>query len=344
MDNSKPIDTVREGILEIPVHVNGDDILGPQPSEPWPSLSNETVASAVVARAPARKRRFYADYRELLCLESKAKKLNFLAPVSANARVSLPEQLIQTPVRAPVLEANGNGVTAEEIAAARSDRVEARVFSPALQPGVIIVDQRLSMFFGSRRNLKSVVAANTAALLAWRLRGQGRNVGAIAFNDKKVAQFEPGPSRLHVLLILQAILNQNHGLRPNSGICSNPGMLNEALRRAAKISGSPLVFLITDASGRDQETIRLATNISQCSDLILILIYDPLQARLCNTVRRHHLAVRRFFPDGVPVVPVNTRNDVTYQLRHSPIKTALSSFAKMRHSGATQPLIEAPRS
>jgi hypothetical protein len=276
-----------------------------------------------------RKRRLYADYRELLALESKARKLNFLGPDGARSLAAEP-QVLQVQERALHLEENGG--SSETTAEGLENTLPLPRFSRAVQSGFLIVDQRMNMFFGSRKNLKSVVAANVAALVAWRMLSRARPLGAIAFNDKRIVQFRAGCSRLHTLLVLQTILNQNHSLLPNAGICSNPGMLNDALRRANKLSEGPLIFLITDASGRDQETFRLVTQISEHSDLVVILIYDPLQAKLGNTVKRQHLMISRFFPDGVPVIPINTRNDVTYQLRRSSMRSALATLAKTHHS------------
>jgi len=301
------------------------------PGELWPggifAALNQTEARRPASRK--RKRRLYADYRELLALESKARKLNFLSPDSARSLTAEP-QVLPAQERALHFGENGgtNGTIAEELANA----LPLPRFSHAAQSGFLIVDQRMNMFFGTRKNLKSVVAANVAALIAWRMLARGRPVGALAFNDKRIVQFRPGCSRLHTLLVLQTILNQNHSLLPNAGICSNPGMLNDALRRANKFTDRPLIFLITDASGRDQETFRLVTQISEHSDLVVILIYDPLQAKLGNTVKRQHLVISRFFPDGVPVIPINTRNDVTYQLRRSSMKSALATLAKTHHS------------
>jgi len=316
---------------------DSEEILKPS-EDLW---STEILAGLDAARAPRpssrkRKRRLYADYRELLALESKARKLNFLGPESARS-LTAESQVLQAQERALPFGENGetNGPFAEEPANA----LPLPRFSHANQYGFLIVDQRMNMFFGTRKHLKSVVAANVAALIAWRMLSRGRPVGAIAFNDKRIVQFRPGCSRLNTLLVLQTILNQNHSLLPDTGICSNPGMLNDALRRANKLPGNPLIFLITDAGGRDQETFRLVTQISQHSDLVVVLIYDPLQAKLGNTVKRQHQVISRFFPEGVPVIPINTRNDVTYQLRRSSMKSALATLAKTHHS---QPNIFSP--
>src|SRR6185437_4018154 len=84
--------------------------------EPWSgeifAALGRTQASQHGARK--RKRRLYADYRELLALESKARKLNFLGPESARSLMADP-QVLQTQERALDFEASGdNGTTTEE--------------------------------------------------------------------------------------------------------------------------------------------------------------------------------------------------------------------------------------
>ncbi|MCG8594101.1 MAG: DUF58 domain-containing protein, partial [Kiloniellales bacterium] len=57
---------------------------------------------------------------------------------------------------------------------ARTGEPHVRVFTEERdRPALIVVDQRMSMFFGSRLNMKSVTAAETAALAAFRILDQG---------------------------------------------------------------------------------------------------------------------------------------------------------------------------
>ncbi len=51
------------------------------------------------------------------------------------------------------------------------------------RPALIVVDQRMSMFFGSQLNMKAVTAAEAAALAAFRILDQGDRVGGIVFGD-----------------------------------------------------------------------------------------------------------------------------------------------------------------
>ena len=57
---------------------------------------------------------------------------------------------------------------------ARTREPHVRVFTEERdRPAFLVVDQRISMFFGSRRNMKSVTAAELGAAGAWRVADAG---------------------------------------------------------------------------------------------------------------------------------------------------------------------------
>src|SRR5262249_42250648 len=80
------------------------------------------------------------------------------------------------------------------------------------RPALIVVDQRMNMFFGSRRAMKSAVAAEAAALAAWRVLSVGDRVGGVVFNDAKLTQIRPHRSRAAVIDFLNAVVEQNTAL------------------------------------------------------------------------------------------------------------------------------------
>jgi hypothetical protein len=190
---------------------------------------------------------------------------------------------------------------------------------------LLVVDQRLNMYYGSRLKMKSVVAAEAAALIAWHAFAQKDAVGAITFSDHEAAVLSPYCSRVQIMLILHDLLNQNHRLSSNTDRQSSPGMLNHALRRAAAIARANLqIVLITDGSGQDHETGRLLQSISAHNDLAVILVYDPRQIE-CSDENRYNgkdrMMVRRdlkrscSFADGTLTIPLNNQVEVTDQFR-----------------------------
>src|SRR5580704_8003774 len=97
---------------------------------------------------------------------------------------------------------------------ARAQRPYVRVYSEERDRAtMLVVDQRINMFFGSRVSMKSVVAAEVSALAAWRVFHQGDRVGAFVFNDDSVENIPMRRSRATVLRILDRISNMNHLLR-----------------------------------------------------------------------------------------------------------------------------------
>ena len=149
------------------------------------------------------------------------------------------------------------------------------------RPLLLVVDQRLSMFFGSRLNMNSVTAAEIAAIGAWRALGQGDRVGGIVFNDERLLEFKPHRSRSAVLRLLGAISKMNRELHANSPLKPNRDMLVQALDRAIQLGRHDCLVCVVStfwcADDRDYERMkRLAAH----NDVIAAHIYDEAQLHL----------------------------------------------------------------
>jgi uncharacterized protein (DUF58 family) len=229
---------------------------------------------------------------------------------------------------------------------ARTRRTHTRVFAEERErTTLLLVDQRLCMFFGSVARMKSVTAAEAAALAAWRVLDQQDRVGALVFNDSDIVEIRPHRRASTVMRILHAVVAQNRALNVNAGLQHNPGMFNEVLRRCDRLAKhDTLVCIISDGSGRDEETQRLITRISHHNDVLFAFVHDPLEAALPsagNLVFRdgaQQLEVdtgqrrlrERYSEDfarqraqgrdfllqrETPVIPLDTRDDVAEQVR-----------------------------
>ncbi len=229
---------------------------------------------------------------------------------------------------------------------ARTQKAHTRVFTEERdRPVLLLVDQRLSMFFGSRKVMKSVTAAETAALGAWRVLDAGDRVGALVFDDSDITEIKPHRSQKRVMQILQAVTEMNHALRIDAGITSAPGMLNQVLKKTAFLAKHDyLVTIISDLNGADSETERWVSRIARHNDLIVCLIYDPLETQLPKggklvvsdgefqlEVDTSSGKVQKDFSEifnqklqdtkewlskrGIPILPLNTSEDVASQVR-----------------------------
>lgn len=165
---------------------------------------------------------------------------------------------------------------------ARTRQPHSRVYTEERErPVLLVVDQRIGMFFGSVKLIKSVVAAEAAAIAAWRTVAVKDRVGGLVFNDTEVTEVRPQRTRATVMRLLRAITNQNRALRADSDVKPNPAQLNNALRHAARLATHDhLVVLITDATGETPETRELLTDIARHNDVLVSFVFDPLEAEL----------------------------------------------------------------
>ena len=162
---------------------------------------------------------------------------------------------------------------------ARTRQPHVRIYTEEKDRSVLLlVDQRINMFFGSRDRMKSVTAAELTALGAWRALDVGDRVGAVVFNDTQVTDIQPQRSQKTVMSILGTVVKMNQRLRVGSDIEPNPGMLNEALRKAVRLAPHDvLVVIISDFFGVDAQTERLAASLAAHNDVLGLLVHDPLR-------------------------------------------------------------------
>ncbi|HHI77352.1 MAG TPA: DUF58 domain-containing protein [Gammaproteobacteria bacterium] len=162
---------------------------------------------------------------------------------------------------------------------ARTRQPHVRVYSEEKDRTVLlVVDQRLNMFFGSRNRLKSVTAAELAALGAWRTFDVGDRAGLVAFNDETLREVRPQRSEATVMTILQEVLELNHALRADSPVTPDPGKLNQALEAALRLARhDTLVVIVSDFQGVDERSERLIARIAAHNDVLGVLVHDRLR-------------------------------------------------------------------
>ena len=162
-------------------------------------------------------------------------------------------------------------------ATARTGSPHVRVFTEERdRPALIVVDQRMSMFFGSELNLKSVTAAEAAAVAAFRILDAGDRVGGIVFGDDDQIELVPKRSRRTAYAFLDAIVRCNSELGADRRTSVSAGSLNDVLKSVARIAHHDhLVLILSDFDGIDDATRRHLSNIANHNDLVLGLVFDP---------------------------------------------------------------------
>lgn len=162
---------------------------------------------------------------------------------------------------------------------ARTREPHVRVYTEERdRPVWLLVDQRSPMFFGSRRLMKSVTAAEAAAVSAWRVLSQGDRVGAIVFGVEGIDIVPPHRSSERVMQILRTVVRHNHALPGNAPPSEQAGRLNEALEKLLPMARHDcLAVLITDGFGADTGTTRHLTRLTEHNDVLVAFVYDPME-------------------------------------------------------------------
>ncbi len=228
---------------------------------------------------------------------------------------------------------------------ARTGTPHVRVYTEERdRPTLIVVDQRMSMYFGSVLNMKSVTAAETAALVAFRILDQDDRVGGIVFGDDHIAEIRPERSRAALNRFLTALANAN-GLLESDAPNAARMPINRVLRAVARIAPkNHLIIVLSDFANIDNGTHRIVSGLARRNDLVLGLVTDPygqelpegirlvvsdgeLQAEIDAADRGRHQALRDMVKGrlaeildwqrtlGVPVLPLTASEETLPQLR-----------------------------
>ena len=148
------------------------------------------------------------------------------------------------------------------------------------RPVVFVVDQRQSMFYGTRRAMKSYVAAEIVALGAWRAFGQGDRVGGWVFDDDHWTEQRPHRSRQSVLRLLTLVLERGHALAAGRAV-RHAGRLNDVLEQVRRRSyHDHVILVVSDFDGADDDTRRALLLLREHNDVVAVPVIDPSKTTL----------------------------------------------------------------
>jgi uncharacterized protein (DUF58 family) len=264
----------------------------------------------------------YVSTKQLAALEAHARDLTFVQKARSHQQLA---GRMNSAMR-------GRGLTFEELrnylpgddirsidwrVTARTNKPVVRVYSEEKErPALIIADQRINMFFGSRRSMKSVTAAEAAILCAWRILGSGDRVGGFIFNDTELDEVRPHRSRNAVIAYADKISRQNQALTAGSAVAARPGQLDEVLGKVCGIAHHDhLIILISDFDGHTERTRDMLLGLAGRNDVICLLVYDPFLLEL---------------PMSGDIVVSGGNLQAELPLRKSGVRQSIDSFARDR--------------
>jgi uncharacterized protein (DUF58 family) len=149
------------------------------------------------------------------------------------------------------------------------------------RPTLIVVDQSRTMFFGSRVRMKSVAAAECAALLAWHAVDDGDRVGGVVYDDDGEHAFKPLRSARAVVRLLNRIGISNKALVDVAVRPRMPRRLPSVLTHLVRVArNGHRIYLISDFDGFDDEDERQIRRLARHNSVVLIHVSDPIERDL----------------------------------------------------------------
>ena len=163
---------------------------------------------------------------------------------------------------------------------ARRNRTHTKVFREERErPTLIFCDQTQSLFFGSRRRLKSVAAAEAAARLAWQTLHDNDRVGGLVVGNAGYAVHKPKRSIKSTARYLNDVAIYNNQL--SRGGQADEAQLSEALIALRRLAHTGFrIVLISDFATQPERWKDAIQALARRNQLTVVQVYDPLELAL----------------------------------------------------------------
>lgn len=150
------------------------------------------------------------------------------------------------------------------------------------RPVILLVDQRLDMYFSTRGQTKSAAAAEIAALLAWRCWHDNDRLGSAVFSDDEIAfQRCRSPKRsLHPLFADLLRLNQSLASRYPREPAQPLSFTHLLQQMSRQIPAGSWVAIISDFHDMDAECEALLARLHRRCEISAFVVLDDVHLRL----------------------------------------------------------------
>ena len=164
---------------------------------------------------------------------------------------------------------------------AKTGKTHTKVFTEEKEkPAFIYVDQSPSMGFGSKHKTKAVIAGELASLFAHKIRKSGDRVGGMVFTGTDYELITPKRDSKNIIYFLQKIIEANHKIYETKEF-DFENSLSEIIQKINNVvTHDYLVFIISDFYRYNSSVIEYLSQISLHNDLVLIKVYDEMEAEI----------------------------------------------------------------
>jgi uncharacterized protein (DUF58 family) len=206
---------------------------------------------------------------------------------------------------------------------ARTGRVHTKLFQEERErPVLMLVDARPMMRFGTRDAFKSVLAARTAAALAWAAADSGDRVGAVIMTGRETWHFPPHRSRARMLRLMQGL----SAATSDAGESEEVILAQQVARVRRVVRPGTLVFVLSDFHDFDTVAENELAQLAMRCEVACVRIHDALEAAAPAS---HGLRIS----DGEHVLSLagfNRKWQVRYAAPFEAVTRRLESFC-LRH-------------
>jgi uncharacterized protein (DUF58 family) len=162
---------------------------------------------------------------------------------------------------------------------ARTGRPHTKVFQEERErPVLIVLDASPSLYFGTRRVLKSVAAGQLAAAVAWSAVRRGDRIGGFLFAPGRHRELRPAGGRRGAMRMIQGLVDW---LQPDQVSGERQEPLSSALERVRHtVRPGSLVIIISDFFGLDENCNRHLSRLRQHNDVVGCQVLDAAEYHL----------------------------------------------------------------
>ncbi len=161
----------------------------------------------------------------------------------------------------------------------RTGKPHVRAYSEEKDHNVVIcVDQSVSMFFSSVDTMKSVVAAELSALVAWRANKDNDRVSFILFNDNDVQWLKPTRSQKVLLNYLKVLSDLNNQLSVKQS--ASPTFSTMVQRLTQVKMRNSVIVIISDFAGCSEQDVTNLKYLQRNNDVLSVLVSDQMEQNL----------------------------------------------------------------
>jgi uncharacterized protein (DUF58 family) len=162
---------------------------------------------------------------------------------------------------------------------ARTGRPHTKVFQEERErPVLVVLDAGPSLYFGTRKCLKSVAAGQFAAAVAWSAVRRGDRIGGFLFAPGRHRELRPAGGRRGAMRMIQGLVDW---LEPGRVETVPAQPLSAALERVRHaVRPGSLVIVVSDFFTLDEDANRHLSRLRQHNDVIGCQVVDAAEYQL----------------------------------------------------------------